>query len=360
MNRKLKIYACSGIGNGNSRYSYWLDNTQTVSNTQAVNSLLSMINLNYSEVQNLGLTTSEVVERLNQIDLYSVAIYYAQVYHELPDDLHRAGQVIGCLLDRGVFDYNSLSNEERDKHLDEVFEKVADVITDDTLKASSEFTKWWKRIVEDRNKVGLSVEEQNAINSVLSNGDKEAISGDDWRNNKDLAEYLDNASEYFLYTYFTDEQLKSLRQVFRAKKMTQLKTYNYCKAMYVGVYGSETEMQNVIRAGIIRDFKETPEKVCAEIVAGTRKVKGVGDLAAILTAVATLLVAVVQCIIMICKAVAEIKVAKYQVDIDSAAAATPNEEDFNGIGDDDSTSSSVSKKVLLVAAAAAFLIFNNN
>ena len=359
MSRKLKIYACSGIGGADSQYSYWLDNTQTVSNTQAVNSLLSMINLNYSEVQNLGLTTQEKLERLNQIDMYSVAIYYAQVYHELPEDLHRAGQVIGCLLDKGVFDYDSLSNEERDKHLDDVFEKVADVINDDTLKASDSFTDWWKRIVEDRNKVGLSVEEQNAINSVLNNSKEGAISGNDWRNNKDLAKYLDNASEYFLYTYFTNEQLKHLRQVFKAKKMTQLKTYDYCKAMYVGVYGNETEMQNVIRAGIMRDFKTTPEKVCAEIVAGTRKVKGVGELAAILSAIAALLTAVVSAVIAICKAVAEAKIAKYQVDIDNAAAATPNEEDYNGIGDD-STSGSGSKKILLVAAAVAiYLMFNN-
>lgn len=365
MSRKLKIYACSGIGEADSQYSYWLDNTQTVSNTQAVNSLLSMINLNYSEVQNLGLTTQEKLERLNQIDMYSVAIYYAQVYNELPEDLHRAGQVIGCLLDKGVFDYDSLSNEERDKHLDDVFEKVADVINDDTLKASDDFTKWWKRIIEDRNKVGLSVEEQNAINSVLEKQSKE-ISGigasDDWKKNKDLAQYLNKAGEYFLYTYFTDEQLKRLPKKFKLKKRVQKQTYNYCKAMFVGVYGSESEMKDVIRSGIIREFKAQPENVCSSIY--NKHLSGIGD-AVVFALVVELIVALVPLIKSlvegICNCVAAAKVAKYSsIDKQVAAAATPNGEDFDDISGSDSSGSVIkngSTLLLVAVAAALYLIF---
>lgn len=366
MSNRLKIYACSGIGNADAKYNYWLDNTLTVSNTQAVNSLLSMINLNYSEIQNLSLKTSEVVERLNQIDMYSVAIYYAQVYQDSAEDLHRAGQVIGCLVGKGVFDFDSLSNDERDKHLDDVSEKVADVITDDTLKAPADFTAWWKEIVEDRNKVFLSKEEQDKITSILEKSSKQ-ISGigaadEEWRNNKDLAKYLDNASEYFLYTYFTKEQLDKLPPIFQTKARVQNDTYNYCKAMYVGVYGSEECMQNVIRAGIMSYFKATPEEVCGKIASS--KAKGVGEIVtaialtaaqiveiilAVLTFVASVIASVLSC-------VAQVKVAKYQaVDTQTAQAATPNGDDFDGV---EFSSKGNSKTLLYLSAAAAlYLIF---
>lgn len=357
MSEKLKIYACSGIGNADVEYNYWLDNTNTACNTQAVNTLLSMINLNYSEVKNLNIPTSDVVSRLNKIDLLTVAMYYAQVYSNAPEDLHRAGQVIGCLLDKGTFDFDSLSNEERDRHLDELFEIVADVISDDTLKASQSFTEWWQRTVEDKNVVFLSKEQQDTIAKVLGkSGDGIGKAGDEWENNKDLAEYLNKASEYFLYTYFTDEQLKRLPQVFRSKKRVQEQTYDYCKAMYVGVYGSEDSMRNVIRAGIIDYFKATPEQVC-EKIAGEKEGVGllltvaeiVSIIIACISAVTTILASILSC-------VAQIKVAQYQsIDTQAAQAATPNQDDFSGLDFSDGKKSST--MWLVAAVAALYLIF---
>lgn len=361
---KLKIYACSGIGNADSKYDYWLDNTQTVSNTQAVNSLLSMINLCYSEAINLGLRTEEVVDRLNQIDLYSVAMYYAQEYQHSQGDLHRAGQVIGCLLDQGVFSFDSLSNDERDRHLDEVFEKVSDVISDDSLTASQSFSDWWKENIEDKNKVFLDVEKQNEITEILRKSSKSisgiGAAGDEWENNEDLAQYLNNASEYFLYTYFTDEQLKSLPQSFRAKKVIQNKTYDYCKAMFVGVYGSEESMREVIRAGIINYFKATPEEVCRAITNNNGKYGGVGiAVSAILSIISAVLTFVATVVTAICQCVAKVKVAKYQaIDSDTASAATPNPEDFDGLNFDGTTKKSTIWAVTAAVAALA-LIFKD-
>ena len=73
---KLKIYACSGIGDtGESRiFDYWTDNTQTVSNTQAVNTLLALINMRVAEVGSLSLTQDEQAECLNDIDLYAISL----------------------------------------------------------------------------------------------------------------------------------------------------------------------------------------------------------------------------------------------------------------------------------------------
>ena len=46
MSEKLKIYACSGIGSTDPQkpVEYFTDGTSTVSNTQAVNTILARIN----------------------------------------------------------------------------------------------------------------------------------------------------------------------------------------------------------------------------------------------------------------------------------------------------------------------------
>ena len=54
MSEKLKIYACSGIGETDKKTSaYWTDGTNSVSNTQAVNTLLAKINLAWAEYTNM-------------------------------------------------------------------------------------------------------------------------------------------------------------------------------------------------------------------------------------------------------------------------------------------------------------------
>ena len=76
MANKLKIYACSGIGNENVRYTYWLDNTKTVSNTMAVNTLLALINRNNIEILRLvTMTNEQKLANLNDIDVYVLCCF---------------------------------------------------------------------------------------------------------------------------------------------------------------------------------------------------------------------------------------------------------------------------------------------
>jgi hypothetical protein len=68
---KLKIYACSGIGDVQDKaVAYWTDNTRTIDNTQAVNTLLALINRNYIEVARLhGMSPVDKIANLNDIEL---------------------------------------------------------------------------------------------------------------------------------------------------------------------------------------------------------------------------------------------------------------------------------------------------
>lgn len=370
MANKLKIYACSGIGSAQAEQpvKYWTDGTSTISNTQAVNTLLAEINLRYIAVSRLsGMTPEEKIDLLNEIDVLSVCLDAAKRFSGKTEELVHAGNVIGCMVRDNAFDYKSLNNNDREEHLDELIEKANQGFNDQTpCEAPSKFVKWWTETVIDRDKVGLSKEQQASIKKATKSI-KGIGASDDWMKDAELAEYLTRGSEYFLYTYFTDEQLKNLPSVFRVKKQKQIRTYNYCKALFVDVYGNEAQMKQIIYAGIIDYFQATPEDVCAQIIK-EGKLKGVGDggasavalgaaeIVAIITAVLGLVGTIIAAV---CSAVAQTNVAKYgALDKEIVSSSVPNPEDFDGLELSGLGGEGSSKWLLLagVGIALAYLI----
>ena len=339
MSNKLKIYACSGVGSAdtdNRMWDYWTDNTNSVDNTQAVNTLLALINRNYIEVTRLrSMTDAQRIANLNDIDIYVVCLQAAQKYAQHYTKLQHAGAIIGGMVANGDFNYPSLDLTLRDKHLDELLAKFEQLYaSNDTPVANPEFIDWFSKTIIDRNKVGFGNEERAAIKKAVSGIGASKTKGN-WQDNEELSKYLSNGSEYFLYTYFTDAQLNKLPDIFRIKRIKQRKTYNDCKAMYIGIYGSEAEMQEVIRAGIINYFGETPESVCNEIVAGKRTIKSVGDfgiteIVALISAITTSIVAIIAAI---GNAVAKCYEIKYKsMTTEEIDASVPTESDYAGFG----------------------------
>ena len=371
----MKIYACTGIGDVQSKqeWNYWTDNTETVNNTQAVNTLLALINRNYIEVTRLlNITPAEKIANLNDIDVYVVCLDAARRFAEKPELLKRAGYVIAGMMEKGEFDCDSLDNTERDAHLDQLLAKAETGYADEaTPEVKSDFVTWYQQTVIDRNRIVIPAKEREEIQAVLkkSAAKIQGIGELDWRNNAELSKYLLKGSEYFLYTYFTDAQLNRLtakqRRPFIVKREKQRKTYNYCKSLFVDVYGSENEMREIIRAGIINYFTVTPENVCEDIVSGKRKVDGVGQLIteAIASIIVAAITAVATIIVAICEAVAKKNESKYGA-IDKAAveSSIPDASDFDGLGfgDETGTHTPKSKTWLWIAAVAAgaLLLFN--
>lgn len=336
MASKLKIYACSGIGAAQAAkpVKYWTDGTSTLSNTQAINALLAEINVRYIMVSRLkGITPEEKRDLLNEIDMLSVCLDAAKRFAGDEQKLRHAGNVIGCMVHDKQFDFASLNENEREEHLDELIKKANEGYNDPTpCEAPTKFSLWWTDMVMRRDKVGLNATQVATIKKATK-----AVKGvggdDDWKKDAELSEYLTRGSEYFLYTYFTEEQLKNLPSVFRTKRDKQWRTYNYCKSLFVNVYGSEAQMQSIIYAGIVDYFQATPEEVCDEIVR-TGKAKGVGKLAAsvivaIITGVVTIVVGIISAI---CEMVARQDEAKYAaLDKEMVNSSIPNPEDFDGL-----------------------------
>lgn len=331
---KLKIYACSGIGAAQAEkpVAYWTDNTKTISNTQAVNSLLAMINGDYIKYSRLrGLTKANKIELLNEIDLLTVCLDAATRYSGNAEKLHNAGLIIGEMVQNGLFDYDSLNETQRDNNLDELIDAAHKLYAEEPKVTNAEFMAWWRETVEQRDRVGLTEQQQSTIEEAAQRITGIGAADDAWMKNADLAEYMTKGGTYFLYCYFLPEQLAKLPQIFKKKQKMQYATYNYCKALFVNVYGSEEAMQEIIRASIIDQFQATPEQVCAEIVAGKREAVGIATevIVAIIGAITTLIVGVITAV---CTMVAQTNVAKYAaVDRQAVESSTPNEDDFNGL-----------------------------
>lgn len=338
---KLKIYACSGIGDAENAaqpkmLGYWLDGTNTISNTQAVNSLLVKINSNRIKAYRLQtLSVAGKIDCLNRMDFYYVCLLAARRFEKDNEALYRAGAVIAKMYDDGMF--LDLNLDDRETHLAELIAYANSAF--DSGEAV-EFTnknleKWWNEDVIARNKNGLNFGQQQNLRKALKKS-AEKISGigevdESWKDDPDLAKYLNKGSEYFLYMYFSEGQLKKLPAVFRIKRKKQLTTYNYCKQLFVDKFGTFEDMQDIIYYGIMDYFGAEPEEVCSDVIKG--KIKPIGITEAVIIALIGAAVTLITGIVTsICSMVAQTNIAKYgSLDEKIVKSSVPNEDDWNDV-----------------------------
>lgn len=298
---RLKIYACSGVGDVKLP-TVTFDNygLKTTDNTQAVNTILIAMNSCRVRMENLEMSDSEREDYKQLLEVYKKCLQAAKGVKS-NEELSRAGMEIAAEYGLG-----------------------------------SDFEDWWQNTIVPRNKVGLPETARKMVRQGIAKAKAiKGISELDWRDNKELTEYLTKGSEYFLYTYFTDAQLRKLPSIFAIKKRKQMRTYNYCKALFVGAYGSEAEMRRVIDDGIIQYFGHTPEEVCVKITSG-EKISGadpitwtVEGIVAIVMACLSFLASVIAAI---CKAVAESQAQKYAaINEQMVKESIPNGSDWDDI-----------------------------
>lgn len=391
MANKLKIYACSGIGAVNgSNNGYWRDDTDTVQNTQAVNTLLARINYNYAMANRLqGVTKAQRIQLLNEIDWLLVALDAAKRFKTNDQKLYRAGQVICSMIMHGDFDLDTVNADKHADNVEAMIDRANEAYKDDTPVADTDrqFMEDWGNQIVVRNKVGLDAASRRDVSAVIkATAPKirkqveqlKKIKGigevdESWSQNEDLAEYLNNGGKYFIYLYFTDDQLKRLPAVFKSKRLKQRRIYNYCKQLFVDVYGSEDDMQLIIRQSIIENTGHTAEEMCQEIATTGKQPEGIGFtflgvggalavkyFLAFLGVLAGLIVGIITAI---CEMVARSNVAKYGA-IDRAAveAACPDTSDYEGLNFGRLTTAGFSGwlPVLIIGGAALYAWMKKN
>lgn len=375
MSDKMKIYACSGIGNSTDDakkpfgYEYWLpEGYSELDNTQAANSLLVKINLCRSQLFNLdGLTDEQKEELINSIIFYSLCLSFVCEYSGNIDQLEKVGNAIGVLVAQGVFADPNITLESGNERIAGLIVSVNDIMDNGSdIAPNEEFLNWWVQDVLAYEKFGLDAEKRNMVRKAIAKSAK-SISGTTWKDDNNLSPYLNDASEYFLYAYLTDAQANKLPRIFRTKRKKQQKLYNDCKTLFIRAnYGKEEDMKNIIRSGIVGYFKAQPEKVCEMIVANGGRIKGVNgngigvlSEAAIVSIIGSVLTFIVGVISAICQMVTESKVAEYKpVNIENAKAAVPSPTDYSGTnGKRIDTEEDSLTPLLLIGGVAAVALF---
>ena len=158
------------------------------------------------------------------------------------------------------------------------------------------------------------------------------ITSSGWERNETLRKYLGSSNdggcaEYFLYIFIPESDLAKYNVTIYRKRQGQLKTYEYVRELFVGHdYGTENELQSIIRNGIETTFGVSVETVLDEIRTGKRESIGIATeiIVAIISAVVSIVLAVISGVIQYAQSV---KVAKYTAPTyqeleDSAPAAT--------------------------------------
>lgn len=307
---KLKIYACSGVGDTtqDTPVRYWENDTNSLTNTQAVNSLLARINEINIELLKLKLSADERISRYNEIDLLVVCMQVASAYQNDATTLARAGRIIASLVDAGDFDYASSDDAERDEHLtgieDKIFKEIKSGIDAD---ASSEFYKWYQINVIALNQYGLTAAEQSAISKSLQSA------GGVGATDASLPELLQDGGTYFMYYCFIPESAYSKLPAAVVRKIgAQEKIYKYIMDVYVPLYGSEEAVLRVIRASMLNHFGEQPE----DVINGLLQRNGIGSMTVmeIIALVGMIFSTVLSLLPIIISAVQAKKAAQYQAE----------------------------------------------
>lgn len=397
-NKQLRELDASAIKQMKKTRYYTLG-TNTLTNTKAENSLLTRLNCANAELKLTDISKAEKQELMNSVDLYTVCLEVVREYKGNTQLLKDAGVAIGNLISTGAF---QLTTSDAKKHADNIAtiigaveEQVAVMQHDPDEIMNKEFEGWWNEVVLKNNDVfyketGLVISQkidEDLIKTVgeglwtkLFKDDYKDLelkkAGDDlmaqlntdeykdwkiyrtddypdgtkssWQNDTDISGLLTQCGKYFIYLYFTDEELKKLPAVFREKRNKQLEIYWFVSDKFVGVYGSQDDLDRIIYTGIVSDTGQTPRKLCSEVMSGVRDPESIGALTmAVVMLIVAGISALVAIISAIINAVARTQEAKYNMILNTEEGAA-SEDDFNGL--DKSSSTKTTRTMLGVAA----------
>lgn len=373
MKQGLKIYACSGlnlsngVGTSKEDFDYWLDNTQTIFNTCAINILLAGINYRFSRLQyDNSLSDSEVIKCLNEIDLLVVCLQFAKKYKDNTEELQRAGSVIAQMLQENYFTFDSWDNDERDRNLDSLIVTAQELfLKSDVFVENAEFYNWYLDNVVYQSYEGYTKEQQAAAQKFLIK--QSNISG---TKKAEAGQYLTNSGSYYFYLYMNKDSAKKATTNIQWKRNKQDEVYKYVSDCYLPLYGNKQESINeVLYAGYLSTYKHTPK----EMIDGFTNNGGsdkIGDGGITLTAamIVKIIIAVISFVAAALTAIlgycATVKSAKYSAPVQSDLAIASPED----IEEQEKNTSAVSKitdtikdnPLIALGIVGALIYFKNN
>lgn len=197
----------------------------------------------------------------------------------------------------------------------------------------------------------------------------------DWKTNDTLTKYLYKGSEYFLYTYIPDSEVSYYSRRIRRKREEQIRTLRYVKDIFIPNYGTEAELDALIRNGIVDTFNgrkignitvevSSPEEILYILRTTENGLNGVGSISA---AVASIICAIIAAVVSIVtglltyyleKSKAEMRVKYIVPDENVIADSVAEAEDWENISTDTvkTTKASTWMTILLIPTALWWIL----
>lgn len=345
---KLNIYRLSGVGvvddNQNQQFNIWTAETDTLTNTRAANFLLARINAMVANIQYSSNVSAEVY---NELDLYAVSLHALAIARTDDAILRKCGYVLQAMLNDGFFAEQSVSEDERIRILDETEAVFDNFYLTDTETSAGEFVDWWEKHIIDNNyndapgaAQRLRAYEQETVGS---------LNPSDYR---DLATYVADNGAYFLYMFIGEKNIGRYSATIRKRYRKELELFNYICVQCKGVY-DEATVYDLLYAGCTEHYKMTPEAKIEQLRRAGRNYNSVGELVAILTAIAAVIGAL-GTLFSIFMTIFQFVVAVP----DEPEVGVPMEEDWDISGARASGASANKLPILLVGAVGLFMLFN--
>lgn len=316
-----QISRLSGIGATEATediYTPYMADTYFWDNTIAENYLFSEL-----DVINAYLTyiNSEDREYLNQLDRVVVAYNLYQRSKGYSELMERAGRVLQAMEDNNLFTLATIDEESRTANLGQLVETAIDMLLGgEELNVSGVYLDWWNTQIKTKDYNGLSQANIDNYKSKIGIGLKKEEA-----KNALLAD-MQKSAPYFLYLYLGEEWVRKNKAQYPAI----YKKYKIEKALFDSwvenakkVFDKDT-IYNNLRSGFLKKTKQTPEQFIQQTIESHKKAKiGLDPAiwAAIITGIATIIIAVIGGIIELC--------GKSMQSPDNYPSGTPDYYDFD-------------------------------
>lgn len=339
---KLSIYRLSGLSDEQSQkpaYQFWTADTDTLTNSRAANYALSQVNA-LMAVINYGEPTSATY---NELNLFSVILEALALAKRDTEVMRTCGYVIQSMLDDGYFGVD-VTAANADTTLQDCYNAFDSYYSEQKLTTSGTFVEWYEKAIVAEN---YNEAPQDAP-SRLRRAERESIGSLDPKDYKDLATYVADNGSYFLYMFIGESKIGSYSSTIKKRYRKELEMYDAICKQCAGVYTAET-VYNMLYAGCCDTYQMTPDKKIAQL----KKMGGIGDLIAVLTAI-SLALSILATLWAIIK-----EVFTYIVKIpDDEDLGVPTPEDWNIKDYKNKNTTTSSLPVVLIGLGALVLIFN--
>lgn len=360
MHGDLNVYKVSGLRgkcgslDDSEAYRYWTAQTVDIKNSIAYNYLLSLINLRLAEIETLADDFMTAV-KMDDIDLYIIVLEALTLYNDNPDlyKLDHSKRVISAMIADDLIISTSIDDADRSENLNNLIDtfltrlSVFDPVN--TYKNNIVFDKWFDEKIAENNIVKATEKEishyVDIFDSNKISGDAASLNPNDY---KTLADYILQASAYFLYLWIPDEEISKYKAVIRRRRAKEIETYRYVKKNVGNIYDDET-LKNQIHTGLLKHYKMYPEEKIEYLnTYGDGKI-GIG-IEAILTIV-TIIISTIISLIQIL-----LQVFQYQYSVpDGYEDGAPNMEDWSLTDAVSSTNKSSFSKIMVFTLAGGLI-----